>query len=320
MVMKISVAMCTYNGGQYIQQQLDSLARQTRLPFELVICDDRSTDATEDIVRRFSVKVPFSIRFMRNQTSLGSTANFAQAISLCSGDLIALCDQDDIWSPQKLEKQAARFEQDATIGGVFCDGDLIDFESAPLHISLWQSQDFTRAMRKEVSEGFGAAAMMRQNFVTGTTLMFRSSLRQDILPVPDEWVHDAWIAWMISMHSRLCLVPERLIYYRIHAAQQIGADLQPLRTRVKRDPEKVIQQHKLELLRMASLEGRIRKMSVEYAMSYLDLVQGKKAFLKTRIGLLQRGFCLRLIRLSMNIRGYMRFAKGARSILGDLLL
>ena len=102
----ISVAMCTYNGEKYLREQLESIALQTRLPAELVICDDRSTDSTSEIIRNFADSAPFPVRFNLNPVNLGGatkgiTKNFEQASRLCTGDLIAFCDQDDVWLPKK---------------------------------------------------------------------------------------------------------------------------------------------------------------------------------------------------------------------------
>src|ERR1019366_197610 len=94
---RISVALCTYNGERFLSQQLASIGKQTRLPDELVVCDDSSTDRTVAIVREFAASVSFPVRVFENQRNLGSAANFERAIRLCDGDLIALSDQDDIW-------------------------------------------------------------------------------------------------------------------------------------------------------------------------------------------------------------------------------
>ena len=97
----ISVAMCTYNGDKYLWEQLQSIASQTRFPHELVICDDRFTDSTTDIIRDFTGSAPFPVRLHINPANLGAAAkgitrNFEQASRLCTGDLIAFCDQDDV--------------------------------------------------------------------------------------------------------------------------------------------------------------------------------------------------------------------------------
>src|SRR5688572_14133745 len=104
MTNKFSVAMCTYNGARYLKEQLDSFTVQTRLPDELIVCDDGSSDETCQIVSTFAASAPFTVRLEVNQQTLGSTQNFAKAIQLCRGDLIALCDQDDVWLPGKLDK------------------------------------------------------------------------------------------------------------------------------------------------------------------------------------------------------------------------
>ena len=99
---KISIAMATYNGARFLRQQLDSFARQTLLPSELVVCDDGSTDSTMTIVDAFSRSAPFPIVIVNNTVRLGYTANFLQAAQMCQGELIAFSDQDDEWLPQKL--------------------------------------------------------------------------------------------------------------------------------------------------------------------------------------------------------------------------
>lgn len=98
----ISIAMATYNGAQYLPEQLASICAQDVLPMELVVCDDGSTDESLTILESF--KAPFPIRIHRNAENLGYRGNFMKAASLCRGDLIAFCDQDDVWLPNKLGK------------------------------------------------------------------------------------------------------------------------------------------------------------------------------------------------------------------------
>lgn len=109
----ISIAMTTYNGGRYIGEQLDSFASQTRLPEELVICDDGSTDNTAEIVAIFAANAPFAVRFVQNEERLGYNRNFAKAINLCSGDLIFVSDQDDIWFTDKIAAVVSVFDTSA---------------------------------------------------------------------------------------------------------------------------------------------------------------------------------------------------------------
>ena len=144
----ISIALCTYNGSRYLKEQLDSIAGQTRLPSELIIRDDRSTDDTVDIARRFAETAPFAVKVHVNSENVGSTKNFELAIEGCSGDIIALSDQDDIWLPQKLERLEAEFAADPGVGLVFSDAELTDEKLAPLGVRLWR-ETFKRRDQKE---------------------------------------------------------------------------------------------------------------------------------------------------------------------------
>src|SRR5215467_4239016 len=101
---KLSVALCTYNGSRFLQEQLGSIGSQSRPPDELVICDDGSSDDTVDIIKRFALNAPFPVKLEVNASNLGSTKNFELAVSLCCGDVIALSDQDDVWDATKLAK------------------------------------------------------------------------------------------------------------------------------------------------------------------------------------------------------------------------
>jgi len=221
---RISVAMCTYNGSRFLPEQLASIAAQTRLPEEMVICDDGSTDATAEIVEAFAHTAPFPVRFIRNPQNLGSTKNFEKAIGLCTGDLIALCDQDDVWMPEKLARQAEMMENDPELGGVFSDAELMDVSSKRLGKQLWDSIQFGSGEQKQFQAGHGVDILLKRNVVTGATLMVRASRRPQFLPVPNIWVHDGWIAWMLVIHSQLRLIDEPLIQYRIHPNQQVGIE------------------------------------------------------------------------------------------------
>src|ERR1044071_372824 len=110
--LRFSVAMCTYNGARFLRDQLNSIAAQSVPVQEIVICDDCSEDATCTVIESFAHRHPDIVRLYRNRMRLGVSRNFAQAISLCRGDVILLSDQDDIWLPTKVERIAALFASD----------------------------------------------------------------------------------------------------------------------------------------------------------------------------------------------------------------
>jgi glycosyltransferase involved in cell wall biosynthesis len=98
--MKISIALCTYNSSKYLREQLKSLEEQTLKADEVVICDDKSDNDTMQIINEYKDKL--NIKLTVNKTNLGVTKNFERAISLCEGDIIFLCDQDDVWNKNKI--------------------------------------------------------------------------------------------------------------------------------------------------------------------------------------------------------------------------
>jgi glycosyltransferase involved in cell wall biosynthesis len=122
----VSVAMATFNGAAYLREQLDSFARQQRLPDELVVTDDGSTDATLQILDEFAASAPFPVRVHRNPRRLDYSRNFERAISLCTGDLIFLSDQDDVWFPEKIEVVVAELAERPDVEVVVNDQILTD--------------------------------------------------------------------------------------------------------------------------------------------------------------------------------------------------
>lgn len=222
---KISVAMCTYNGERFLSEQLASIAKQTRLPDELVVCDDRSTDRTVDIVREFGAAASYPVRVFVNERNLGFVANFERAIQLCNGDLIALSDQDDSWYPERLERSEQEFAAHPEVGLVFSDADLIDDQGQLTGTRLWPNFGFVGERKQRLLAG--DYTVLTKRFVTGATIMFRSRLRENCLPFGSGWLHDEWLAPAAAAVADVLPIDAPLIRYRKHASQQVGLSPQP---------------------------------------------------------------------------------------------
>jgi glycosyltransferase involved in cell wall biosynthesis len=230
-IMKLSIAMCTHNGAAYLHEQLESLAAQTHLPDELIICDDRSSDGlTLKIIDEFARRAAFPVRFFVNEKNLGSKKNFEKAIRLCSEEVICLCDQDDFWLPNKLSRIEQAFISSPDAGLVFSDAEVVDEELQPMGASLWELGGFGPEKQESFRREGAFHSLLRGNVVTGTTMAFRSRFRDVVLSIPETAVlqHDGWIALTVSAVSDFVLIEEPLIKYRQHATQQIGACI-PLR-------------------------------------------------------------------------------------------
>ncbi len=223
--MGISVAMCTYNGARYLDQQLESIASQTHAPAELVICDDGSSDETVQLIHAFSSQAKFPVRLHVNEKNLGSTKNFEQAIALCNQEIIALADQDDVWRSNKLEVIEDGFSNSPQTGLVFSDAKLVDENLQPLGYSMWEKNGFDEGQKNLIKGGHALDVLLPGWTVTGATIAFRARFRELLLPIPTHlpMIHDGWIAVMISAVAEISFISEPLIKYRQHAGQQIGA-------------------------------------------------------------------------------------------------
>jgi Glycosyltransferases involved in cell wall biogenesis len=221
--MKISVALCTYNGELYLKDQLLSIIHQTVPPDELIICDDHSTDKTVEIIDSLKTLYPFPMVLHLNPVNLGSTKNFEKALRLCNGEIIAFADQDDVWKPQKLEMMVKAFSTDLKAGFVFSDAMLVDVHLKPLGMNLWESVGFDEKAYQNYLGGRQLEATLRRNVATGTTMAIRDSLKELILPFPKKWIHDEWIATLASIVGiKGVPIPESLVLYRQHSNQLVG--------------------------------------------------------------------------------------------------
>jgi len=219
----VSIAMATCEGARHIDEQLASFGAQSRLPDELVVCDDASRDDSADRVEHYARRAPFSVRLVRNPERLGITGNFEQAVRLCSGDLILLADQDDVWRPEKIACLLEVMTSRPELGAVFSNGRVVAEDGRPLGYDLWQALGFGTGEQARVRGGRAHAVFLRHVVAAGTTLAFRARWRPLLLPFPRLWsVHDAWIAFLIAAVGEVDCLDRQLIDYRLHAANQIG--------------------------------------------------------------------------------------------------
>lgn len=213
--------MTTYNGGEFLREQLDSMLEQSRPVNELVVCDDGSVDNTIEILKEFTARAPFSVNVLINEHKLGSTKNFEKAISLCSGDIIVLCDQDDVWLPNKIAVFEKMFEIKPDCGMVFTDGMVVDENNIPLY-RLWKSIGFDKKRQRMFMGGNALLLFIGGNVVTGATAAIRKTFFEEAIPFPPYFVHDHWLATIAVLKRKLVFNTDLTIHYRKHSSQQLG--------------------------------------------------------------------------------------------------
>ena len=219
----ISIALCTYNGSRFLREQLQSLANQTLLPTEVIITDDCSSDDTLEIVQEFSNSL--NIKAFKNEKSLKVTKNFERAISLCTGDIILMCDQDDLWHSDKLAKIHTYFQENPNKLAVFCDAELVDEKGESLNNNFWSVVRFHELQKQQWKNGQEVEILLAGNRSAGCMMAFRKELIEKIIPFPThipEMIHDNWITIMAAILDKIGIIEERLISYRQHSFQQIG--------------------------------------------------------------------------------------------------
>jgi glycosyltransferase involved in cell wall biosynthesis len=314
----ISVALCTYNGARFLEEQLASLQAQERCPDELVVCDDGSTDKTVELLEAFAKIAPFPVRIHVNPANLGSTRNFDRAMRLCAGTLIAFCDQDDVWHSTRLSECARVLGFDPRLGLVFSNAQLIDEMGTRLPGRLWDKFDFPPLIRECIRRG-DMLPLVRYRFVTGATVMFRAQLRESICPAAGEWLHDGWIAAIAACIARVGFVDEPLIQYRVHSRQQVGTGPGPRQkpfADLAREHWLGSDWHRHEI---GLLLECVNKMPPSLRTASGDDFARQHAFLTMRVTLPAHRW-QRLGKIASFRADYQRRASGWKSMLLDFLL
>ncbi len=204
----VSIAMCTYNGAEYLREQLDSLVDQTYPNLEIVVADDRSSDGTIDILKEYTERYKnINFRFYINETNLGYIRNFEKVIGNCTGDYITLCDQDDIWDKQKISVMLAHIGDHLLI---YHDSEFIDDEG--------------QLLGKKVSDvrncysGNDPRVFLFENCVSGHALLFKAELKKYAGNFKPEIVHDWWLAYAATNVGSIYFLDQALVKYRQHRA------------------------------------------------------------------------------------------------------
>jgi glycosyltransferase involved in cell wall biosynthesis len=314
------VALCTYNGEGHLAEQLDSLLGQTRMPDRMVAVDDGSEDGTAEVLRHFADRAPFPVEVHVNTRNLGYLGNFERAIRCAEGEVIALCDQDDVWQPDKLATMEAVFDRSPRTALVFTDAEVVDAELRPLGHGLWEAIHFTPARQAGFGKGDGFGVLLQGNVVSGAAMAFRSRFRDLVLPFPDGVVHDAWIALLISAVAPVEALPRRLLRYRQHGGNQIGVRKRGLAERISwarqvraRQFAELLRQHEqaLQRLRSRAEVPPQRLQQLELAMRHLAF----RCLLPD-----QRLRRLRPVLRELASGGYNRMANGLSSAVRDLVV
>ena len=206
--MNISIALATYNGERWLREQLDSLARQTFQPWELVISDDQSSDDTRGVIRKFAATSPFSVRLIQNDMRRGFADNFMNALRHCGGDAVAYCDQDDVWSPLKLERCVAAMSADPGATLILHDCEEVDADLSPLGIIV-------RAKSSPASDPAGGRWRVLRHPALGCCMLLHRGVVNAVL----RYWPESHLRYVTRSHSRGALGHDTVA---VHLATVLG--------------------------------------------------------------------------------------------------
>ena len=333
---RLSVVLATYNGEDFLDEQLQTLATQTRRPDELVAFDDGSTDKTVDILEQFARTAPFPVQVIATGEHVGTCEAFGEAMRRASGTILVICDQDDRWEPEKLAVMEQRMagRPDALLA--FSDATLVDVSGTPLSRSRWRLAGFGptqwASMERDV---FGE--MMKRQIVSGCTAAIRSEILPALLPFPSglhpalpTMMYDRWISLLAAAAAPVITIPERLVQYRIHPAQQIGIPALELRRLLPQTALRLGQfvaprieksgrfAYQLEHLR--EIQKRLAATGLDSGESDLRLRLAEQ-HLRVRASLEEESWrhrALPVLHQYVNADGYRRFSMGLSAALSDI--
>lgn len=324
----VSVVMCTHNGIEFVEEQLASILNQTHVPDELIISDDDSSDGTlefaiEYVNRRIQSEKKLSnlvLCTQKNVPALGVTPNFEAAISLSQSDLVALSDQDDIWTLNRLETVLAEFLAKPDLVLCHSDAELVNETNSSLNLGLLESLRASTREVKMINSGDALKVFLRRNLVTGATTIFKKSLYSEAFPFPEELLHDEWLGIVAASHgNRIKLISRPLIRYRQHSKNQVGASKLGFRHAIGRIFFPGLQRNQILLARAKAVADHPLFLKNELKESR-DLIKDKLNHELVRSELpksrLKRiPFILRELRTGR----YTQFGLGVQDVVRDLL-
>lgn len=326
--------MATYQGAEFLESQLQSLTDQTLLPDELVVVDDGSTDSTHEILRAFSRQAPFPVRLVLRTDHLGTGPTFTEAMLTADADILFICDQDDVWMPEKLAVVVERMADRPDALMAFSDAVLIDATDQRIGGSRWRVAGFGPRQQERMRSDPLSVLLSRQ-VVSGCTAAIRRELLECIVPLPSgvhsalgDMMYDRWISLVAGAVAPVLPIPERLVSYRIHAGQQVGIPALGLRRLAPQLALKAgqflpgrserIGRFDYHVAHMAEVTKRLESTDMDTGDSHLRLRLASQ-HLQAR-GELTRSSRRRIAPIARHYRdedGYRRFALGLSSAVSD---
>lgn len=329
----VAVVMATYNGERFLGEQLESLASQHLQPDQVVIVDDGSTDGTPGMLHSFARRAPFPVNLRRREHQ-GTGSTFGESMLATDADIIVICDQDDVWIPEKLSVLVDRMERHPDALLAFSDAVLIDADGRRIGGSRWRVAGFGECHQAIMPEDPFGVLLSRQ-VVSGCTAAIRKELLPAVLPFPagvhpalGDIMYDRWISLVAAAAGPILPIPERLVSYRIHDGQQVGIPALRLRRFAPQTALRFGQflpsrdtrlgRFDYHLAHLAEIEKRLEYLEMDMGESSLRLrLAGDHLRARRRLSSMSRTRLRPIAQHYLDEDGYRRYALGISSALSD---
>lgn len=203
---RVSVCMATYNGQEFVAEQVDSILEQLTSVDELIIVDDASTDGTVDVVRRLDDP---RIVLLPSKENRGYVASFEKAITASRGEYIMLSDQDDVWTAGRVDTLVNALQSKNFAASNFT---VFGGPANRYHKIQLKEADSRRWVANLITTWIGVRPYY------GCTMAFRAAAKKLILPFPDflTETHDQWIAIVANLNQDMIHVEAPTVARRLH--------------------------------------------------------------------------------------------------------
>ena len=319
----VSIALCTYQGSLYLEAQLDSLLAQSRPPEEIVVFDDASQDGTWEQLQGFAARAAVQgvgVALHRNPSNVGYVENFQRALKSTTGELVFLCDQDDVWHSERLARYIAEFERRPELLMLHSDARLVDGKGESMHCGLFEAFEVDKAEIEAVHGGRAFEVLVRRNIVTGATMAVRRCVIERAPSVPAGWIHDEWLAIVAATLGPVDCLEEATIDYRQHGANQVGARRRGFLERLTGGKVTHSEFMARMLARTQTLSDHVASGHLQLDADATRLVSERLQHARLRSALPHAPWPRSLAVLSEFASGrYERFSNGARSMVSDLI-
>jgi len=219
--MRVSIALATCQGEKFLRRQLDSILNQSLLPYELVIGDDASTDGTVAMIEHFALSAPFPVRLTRNPRRLGFRENFMQTALRCSGDVIAFCDQDDVWYSEKLARCVFPFV-DPEVTLVCHDANVVNALGQKVEKSIVVRRNGVWSpSHRPLHSQYGLTMVIRRALIEHYDLWLQT-IDENTSDRTQHAAHDPWFYFLAANLGKIVNIDEPLVDYFQHEANTIG--------------------------------------------------------------------------------------------------